>query len=201
VAAAPAVGNPGTGGPTAPGAPAAGSFSAPLQAEELPPPPPPPADAPVPVAALAPAAVAAPAVVAAAPAPVPASAPPPVSAAPAQEASPASAGPGGRTLAPATVQVAVTRQKDAFDRCVETARAEPGGEALVGRKIALLVAVGNGGRVEASEVEEADVEASALGSCLRRVAGRLLFPPFEGEPLGLRIPLQLGAPATAPAPP
>ena len=91
----------------------------------------------------------------------------------------------------------MARQKAAFDRCVEAARSEPGGEALAGRKIALLVAVGNGGRVEASEVEEPDVEASPLGSCLRRVAGRLLFPPFEGEPVGLRIPLQLGTrPAT-----
>jgi hypothetical protein len=117
------------------------------------------------------------------------------------EARPPAAGTAGQTLAPATVQVAVARQKAAFDRCVETARSEPGGEALMGRKIALLVAVGNGGRVEASEVEEPDVEASPLGSCLRRVAGRLIFPPFEGEPLGLRIPLQLGAPAPASAPP
>jgi hypothetical protein len=195
VAAAPDVESPGAAGVVAPGQPAPEPPAASPQAEDLPPPPPPPADDPI-AATVATAAATAPAVVAAAPAPVPAATPPPVPAAPAPEATPPATVPGARILAPATVQVAVARQKAAFDRCFEVARSEPGGEALVGRRIALLVAVGNGGRVEASEVEEADVEASPLGSCLRRVAGRLLFPPFEGEPLGLRIPLQLGAPAS-----
>jgi len=46
--------------------------------------------------------------------------------------------------------------------------------------------------VEAAEVEEPDLEAGPLGACLRKAASRLLFPPFEGEPVGLRIPLVLG---------
>jgi hypothetical protein len=114
-------------------------------------------------------------------------------------APPAAAPAGGKTLAPATVQRAIARQKPAFDKCGETALAAPGGEALAGRKLGLLVAVGNGGLVEASEVEEADVEGSPLGACLRRAAGRLLFPPFDGETIGVRIPLQLGTSPAAPA--
>jgi hypothetical protein len=94
----------------------------------------------------------------------------------------------------------VARQTAAFDRCVQSALAEPGGAGQVGRKIALLVAVGNGGLVEASEVEEPDVERSPLGACLRQAAGWLLFPPFEGEAIGLRIPLQLGVAAPGAAP-
>ncbi len=90
------------------------------------------------------------------------------------------------------MQTAVARQRAAFDRCVQGALQGPGGEALAGRKVGLLVLVSSGGLVEASEVEEADVEGAPLGACLRKAAGRLLFPPFEGEPVGLRIPLVLG---------
>ncbi|HET9551948.1 MAG TPA: hypothetical protein VFP50_03190 [Anaeromyxobacteraceae bacterium] len=86
----------------------------------------------------------------------------------------------------------MARQKPAFDRCVAAALSGDGGAALAGRKVGLLVAVGSGGLVEASEVEEADVEASPLGACLRRAASRLTFPPFEGDPVGLRVPLVLG---------
>jgi hypothetical protein len=134
-----------------------------------------------------------------APAPVPA---PPVLAVTAPVPAVASPPPptATKTLAPATVQRAVARQTAAFDRCVQSALAEPGGAGQVGRKIALLVAVGNGGLVEASEVEEPDVERSPLGACLRQAAGWLLFPPFEGEAIGLRIPLQLGVAAPGAAP-
>lgn len=107
---------------------------------------------------------------------------------------------GSKTLAPATVQRGIAKQKPAFDKCVETALAGPGGDKLAGRKIGLLVAVGNSGTVEASEVEEADIEGSPLGACLRRAAGRMLYPPFEGEPVAFRIPLMLAAPAPAGAP-
>lgn len=113
---------------------------------------------------------------------------------------PAAVIPAGKSLAPATVQRGIAKQKPAFDKCVESALAAPGGDKLAGRKIGLLVAVGNGGLVEASEVEEADIEASALGACLRRAAGRMLYPPFEGEPVAFRIPLMLAAPAPAAAP-
>jgi hypothetical protein len=106
----------------------------------------------------------------------------------------------GKALAPATVQRGIARQKPAFDKCVEAALSAPGGEALAGRKIGLLVAVGNGGLVEASEVEEPDIEGSPLGACLRRAAARMLFPPFEGEPVAFRIPLLLAAPAPTAAP-
>jgi len=70
-----------------------------------------------------------------------------------------------------------------------------GGAALAGRKIGLLVLVGSGGIVEASEVEEPEIEGSPLGACLRKAASRLLFPPFDGEPVGLRVPLVLGSTA------
>ena len=102
-----------------------------------------------------------------------------------------------RALAPASVHAAIGRGKPSFDQCVGVALSGIGGAALAGRKIGLLVAVGNGGLVEASEVEEADIESSPLGACLRRAAAKLTFPPFDGEMVGVRIPLQLGAPAEA----
>lgn len=113
---------------------------------------------------------------------------------PAVAAVPASSVPS-RRLAPASVERAIARKKVSFDQCVDQALAAPGGEALAGRKIALLIAVESGGLVEAAQVEQPEIEGSALGACLRRAAGGLLFPPFEGEPVGVRIPLQLGASA------
>jgi hypothetical protein len=135
-------------------------------------------------------AVAAPAPLAPAPAVAPAPAPAPD---PAPAQAPPAAPAAGRTLAPAAVQGAIARGKPGFDKCVETALTAPGGDALAGRRIALLVAVGNAGTVEASEVEDPDVEGSPLGACLRRAAGRLVFPPFDGEVVGVRVPLQVGA--------
>ncbi len=101
--------------------------------------------------------------------------------------------PAGRTLAPSAVHAAIARGKPSFDSCVEVAITAPGGAALSGRKIALLVAIGQAGTVEASEVEDPDIESSPLGACLRRAAGRLVFPPFDGDVVGIRVPLQLGA--------
>jgi hypothetical protein len=116
----------------------------------------------------------------------------------AKEPEPAAAAPApstpARRLAPASVERAIARKKASFDQCVDQALAGPGGEALAGRKIALLIAVERGGLVEAAQVEQPEIESSPLGACLRRAAGGLLFPPFEGEPMGVRIPLQLGAP-------
>ncbi len=133
--------------------------------------------------------------VAAAPPPPPTPVPVPVPVAPAppvQVASRASIPTAGKALSPASVQTAVARQRAAFDRCVVAALSAEGGQALAGRKTGLLVAVGPGGLVEAAEVEEPEIEGSPLGACLRKAAARLLFPPFDGEPVGLRIPLVLG---------
>jgi hypothetical protein len=102
--------------------------------------------------------------------------------------------PASKALTPIAVQRSIGKQKAAFDRCVETALTGPGGPALTGRKTGLLIAVGGAGVVEASEVEDADIEGSALGACLRKVAERLSFPPFEGDAVGIRVPLQLSAP-------
>jgi hypothetical protein len=134
----------------------------------------------------------------AAPTAPPAAAKPPPAQPPAQPptAAPEAAPklPASKALSPVAVQRAIGRQKAAFDKCVETALAAPGSEALKGRKIGLIILVDSGGLVEASEVEEADVEGAPLGACLRRVASRLLFPPFEGESVGMRVPLVLAAP-------
>ena len=104
--------------------------------------------------------------------------------------------PAAKVLTPAAVQRSFATHKAAFDKCVEAGLAGPGGQALAGRKIGLLIAIGNNGKVEASEVEEADVEGSSLGACLRKVAERLTFPAFEGETVGIRVPMALSASGT-----
>jgi hypothetical protein len=91
------------------------------------------------------------------------------------------------------VQGAVARERAAFGRCVEEALRSSESVALSGRRLGLLVAVDPSGTVLASEVDDAQVEAGPLGACLRRAASRLLFPPFEGDPVGIRIPLVIAS--------
>ena len=101
------------------------------------------------------------------------------------------------TLSPASVQTALGRQRAAFGACVDAAAAQGGGGGLEGRRVALLVIVNANGLVDAAEVEEDDLKRERLGACLARVAARLLFPPFDGEPVAVRVPLLLGAPRPA----
>jgi hypothetical protein len=88
----------------------------------------------------------------------------------------------------------VARERAAFGRCVDEALRSTEADALRGRRLGLLVAVDPSGTVLASEVDDPQVEAGPLGACLRRAASRLLFPPFEGEPVGILVPLVIGAP-------
>jgi hypothetical protein len=122
----------------------------------------------------------------AAPAPSP-SAVPPVTAAPASRG----AGAGTQRLDPAIVQSVLRASRPAFDACVDRALGDPATAKHAGRKVSLVILVAPSGRAEGS-VEEPDLDATALGACLRRAAAKMSFPAFQGEPVGARVPLVLG---------
>jgi hypothetical protein len=131
----------------------------------LPPPPPPPAPAPAQAR------------------PAPAAEPPP-------EATLFATRPS-QGLDPAVVQAVIARSRPELDACVAKALEDPVTSSFAGRKAALLLLVAPNGKAEAA-LEDGDLDASPFGACLRRAAGKMTFPPFEGEDVGARVVLQLG---------
>jgi hypothetical protein len=111
--------------------------------------------------------------------------------------------PAGPGLTPAAIQAALAAQRAAFGACVDAAVNEEGGQALAGRRIGLLLQVDSNGTVKSAGAEDPDLRGSRLEACLVQAASRLSFRPFEGAPVGVRIPLVLGTarpPAAAPGP-
>ncbi len=116
---------------------------------------------------------------AAAPAPEPAPAPAPTP----PEAAPA------RQLEDAEVVAALATRRDDMDRCIA---AHPADVAEAGgRRFHLVVTIDQTGRVARARIDDADFGATALGSCLVRLARDLRFDPFDGEPVRVELPLRL----------
>ena len=94
-------------------------------------------------------------------------------------------------LDPSVVQSVIAKNRSSFDACVEKALKDPVTASFAGRKAALLILVAPNGKAEAA-LEDGDLDASPFGACLRRVAGKMGFPAFQGEEVGARIVLVLG---------
>ena len=120
---------------------------------------------------------------AAAPAP-----PPPVAAAPEPPPAPRKQSQG---LDPAVMQSVIARNRPSFDVCVDRAIQDPVTSSYAGRRAALLLLIAPTGKAEAA-LEDADLDASPFGACLRRVAAKMSFPTFQGDEVGARIVLVLG---------
>jgi DNA-directed RNA polymerase subunit RPC12/RpoP len=97
-----------------------------------------------------------------------------------------------RSLDPAEVQAGIARGRPAFDACVSEAVAASGGSAIAGRRTGLLLLVAPSGRAE-GVLEDPELAEAPLGACLSRAAARLSFPPFDGEPVAVRVPIVVGA--------
>jgi hypothetical protein len=91
------------------------------------------------------------------------------------------------------MQGIIGKSRPAFDACVERALQDPVTAAFAGRKAALLLLIAPNGKAEAA-LEDADLDASPFGACLRRAASKMSFPAFQGDDVGARIVLVLGKP-------
>ena len=121
-------------------------------------------------------------------------APPPardVEARPAPSAAEAPARKPAQGLEPQVMQAVIAKNRPGFDACVVKALQDPVTASFAGRKAALLLLVAPNGKAEAA-LEDGDLDASPFGACVRRVAGRMTFPTFQGEDVGARIVLVLG---------
>jgi outer membrane biosynthesis protein TonB len=85
----------------------------------------------------------------------------------------------------------VGRQQRAFEACASSAlRRNP---ALVrDRKVTMAVVVASTGRVTQASVDDPDIDADPLGLCLKSACRRMVFPPFDGPPVLVEVPLALG---------
>jgi hypothetical protein len=97
-----------------------------------------------------------------------------------------------KQLEPGDVLAVIKANRGGFDTCVKEAVQAPGMQALLGRKFGLFIVVNPSGRTTQATIDEPEIEAAPVGGCLRRVAEKMAFPAFSGEPFPVRIPLRLG---------
>lgn len=97
----------------------------------------------------------------------------------------------GRGPGPAEVASALQASARPFRACVQAAERGPRRPRLAGRQVALYVTVASSGQVSAPRLDRADLDESSLGACLKAAARRMVFPPHSGEPVEVRIPLDL----------
>lgn len=92
-------------------------------------------------------------------------------------------------LAEGEVAKVVAQMQPAFQFCIEQEMKK--NPAFKGGKIFLHATVGSSGTVKQAAIDRADVNASALGECLKGKARRMIFSAFAGEDAELQIPLIL----------
>jgi hypothetical protein len=112
-----------------------------------------------------------------------------------QDTGPSAAPPGGALrgeLTSAEVATSIRASAKAFDACVaEAARNEPNLQ-VVGRRVGLYITVNPSGLVTGPRLDDADLDDSVLGACLKSTARKMVFPAFQGEAFQVRIPMVLG---------
>ena len=93
-------------------------------------------------------------------------------------------------LDPKQLETAIARNARSLQRCLAAARqAEP--TLLDGHTISITMLVNPNGRSVYPTLDDAALNDTALGGCLKREAGRMSFPAFSGDPVRARIPVAL----------
>ncbi|HET8725341.1 MAG TPA: hypothetical protein VFM53_14180 [Anaeromyxobacteraceae bacterium] len=93
---------------------------------------------------------------------------------------------------PRAAQAELARLSSAFDDCVADARrSDP--ELLRGpRSVILTLTVRPSGRTAYPTLDDAQLSGTALGACIKGRAAALVFPEAGGEPVRVRLQLELG---------
>ncbi len=99
---------------------------------------------------------------------------------------------GGPGRGEAEVAAALEASARSFRACAQAAERGPRRFRLAGRRVTLFVTVTSSGRVTAPRLDQVDLDRSPPGTCLKSAALRMVFPPRAGDPVEVRIPLDLG---------
>jgi DNA-directed RNA polymerase subunit RPC12/RpoP len=113
---------------------------------------------------------------------------------PGPEAAPAPAGVAATGGPPSSEEIGriVTAHRQAFESCIsEAVRRDPGLD-LSGRQVLLTLTVNPAGTVDTARLDDADLDQSELGACLKSSARRMAFPAYQGSPMQVEVPLSLG---------
>jgi hypothetical protein len=95
-------------------------------------------------------------------------------------------------LDPAVAGKVMAGHRKAFDACISRAlRLKP--DLKLARRATLVVTIQPSGGVLRAYIAEEEVDRSDLGACIIETAQRMVFPPFDGEPVDVAMPLSLSA--------
>jgi DNA-directed RNA polymerase subunit RPC12/RpoP len=82
--------------------------------------------------------------------------------------------------------------KRAFEQCIAEAGNRDPALDLGGRQVTLTLTVNPDGTVASSSIDDAGLDPTDLGSCIRSAARIMIFPAFGGDPMEVEVPLSLG---------
>jgi DNA-directed RNA polymerase subunit RPC12/RpoP len=89
------------------------------------------------------------------------------------------------------VKTVLASQRKRFDACINEAIGEDPDFPFTGRKVGLFLTVNPSGVVSSPFLDDADVDDSPLGACLKVAGNKAVFPAFQGEPFQVRVPLAI----------
>lgn len=85
----------------------------------------------------------------------------------------------------------IAKAQPALSQCISTAlRRNPN---LKAGRVKITASIAPSGIVTKAAFDKADLGDTDVGECLRKVVKGLVFPPFEGDPFDVEIPLTIGA--------
>ncbi|BDG05334.1 AgmX/PglI C-terminal domain-containing protein [Anaeromyxobacter oryzae] len=90
------------------------------------------------------------------------------------------------------IQKVLASTRKAFDNCIATA-GKDSDLPLDGRKVALRLNIQPNGSVTYPTLDDVQLNATALGACLKSAARLMVFPKFKGDPVRIEVPLTLSS--------
>lgn len=90
------------------------------------------------------------------------------------------------------VGTTVENHRPAFQACIENA-SKRGPKRKLSARATLVLTVRPDGAVSGARVAEKRIRERPLGQCLVDASMRMTFPPFEGAPVQVKVPLALTA--------
>jgi hypothetical protein len=90
------------------------------------------------------------------------------------------------------IQATLAVHAGSFDGCVEDARRDEPGLLASPRPVVVTMTVRPTGTVIYPTLDDAQLNGTALGACVKKQATRMVFPESGGEPVRVRMPLLLG---------
>jgi hypothetical protein len=90
------------------------------------------------------------------------------------------------------IQATLALHTESFDGCVADARRDEPDLLVSPRPVVVTMTVRPTGKVMYPTLDDAQLNGTALGACVKKQAARMAFPESGGENVRVRMPLLLG---------